>query len=191
MPLLAADRPDVQSGHPQPVLPLHGQGAVRVRPPRQGGRRRDHDQRAHRRGKRPRPRRQPQPARADVEGPVRRVRAGCMKGVNRLASCRSSASQRISSKLRFVSPPIRRWANRASPAAKQSFAEWGSQAELGNLRNHATCGLHSRAHVYFVISFLAPPEIRVATSVRICGKARPPGDARYRGRHWGWNFSLY
>ncbi len=35
-----------------------------------------------------------------------------------------------------------------------------------------------------------PPEISEARLVKIRGKARPPGDARYRGRHSGSNFSL-
>ena len=44
---------------------------------------------------------------------------------------------------------------------------------------------------YAFTNRVKPPEISVATLTTTMGKAIPPGEARYFGRHVGWNFSLY
>lgn len=45
--------------------------------------------------------------------------------------------------------------------------------------------------IHFATTPFMPPEMSVAKLAKICGNARPPVEARYLGRHWGSNFSLY
>ncbi len=55
-----------------------------------------------------------------------------------------------------------------------------------DVRPKTACGI-----TYLLTNSTNPPEISVATLVRIIGNAKPPGEARYLGDQMGSNLSLY